>query len=57
VGTKRGLICCKGAPFKGDDTDVWGGQLPKTDPLDPPLVTWTVHDNFKMSVLENAFYW
>jgi len=36
MGTKKGRIYGKGAPFKGAPQR-FGGQLPQTAPLDPPL--------------------
>jgi len=37
MGTKKGRIYGKGAPFKGAPQRFVGGQLPQTSPLDPPL--------------------
>ena len=42
IGTKKGRIFIRGAPFQKGATAVWRGQLPQTaPPLDPPLV-WDV---------------
>jgi len=38
IGTEKGSIFIRGAPFKGGATAVWGGSSPKLPPLDPPLV-------------------
>jgi len=38
MGTKKGRIYGKGAPFKGSPQEFGGRSCPKRPPLDPPLV-------------------
>ena len=38
IGTEKGRIFIRGAPFEGGATAVWGGSCPNCSPLDPPLL-------------------
>jgi len=49
MGTKKGRIYGKGAPFKGAPQKFWGDSCPKLLSLDPPL-DYAIHSGTLITV-------